>query len=396
MKPSGVGGQAVMEGVMMKHGNDYAVAIRKPNGEMLVEKDTYVSKKEQNALFRLPILRGIVTFIESLVLGMKTLTFSSNVLEEAEELQAGKEKSKKSEAILTAVTILGSIFLAVAIFMLLPFRIVQLFANVITSSIVLAILEGIVRLCIFLGYILAIAQIQDIKRVFMYHGAEHKVINCIEQGQNLTVANVKKQSRYHKRCGTNFVTIVMLISILFFIFIQTETIWLRYVLRILLIPIISGLSYEVILLAGKEESGIASILSKPGIWIQHLTTKEPDHEMIETAICSLEAVFDWKQFQEEQFGKKQKNKTEKEENNNSKSVEEDVVAKESKEKKEPLLTKIQVFESRSEMSATTNQKVVEEDEEEDDVLKSLNQYLNQTKEELEKDTEEKSSKKKRK
>ena len=306
MKPSGVGGQAVMEGVMMRKGSNYAIAVRKPDKEIVVEKGTYVSAKDKYGICRVPIIRGMVTFVESLVLGMKSLTFSSKFFEEEEKEK--KPNTEKTEALITGLTVFFAIILAVGIFMLLPLWLVNLLGGVIQSQAALAVLEGVVRLVIFIGYIVAISQMNDIKRLFMYHGAEHKVINCIEQGKELTYSNIQKQSRYHKRCGTNFTMIVMLISVILFLFIHTENLWLRYVLRILLVPVIAGISYEFIQLAGKSDSGIMNVFSKPGLWLQKLTTREPDSQMIEVAICSLEAVFDWREFLDDGASRRKKNK----------------------------------------------------------------------------------------
>ena len=302
VKPSGIGGQAVLEGVMMKNRDRYAVAVRKPDGEIEVEKGHCQSLRDKYFVCDLPIIRGVVTFVESLVLGMKSLTDSSKYYEDEEEENrqqmddAAKERHEKIE---TTFTVILSIVLAVGIFMVLPFFISELLKSIIKSAKVLAVIEGIIRIILFIGYVFAISFVEDIKRVFMYHGAEHKTINCVEHMLPLTVENVRKQSREHKRCGTSFIFIVLFISIIFFIFIRVDNIWLKVLYRIVLVPVIAGVSYEFIRLAGKSENALVNILSKPGMMLQKLTTKEPDDSMIEVAIASVEAVFDWKKFQED-------------------------------------------------------------------------------------------------
>jgi uncharacterized protein YqhQ len=302
MKPSGIGGQAVIEGVMMKNQDIYATAVRKPDHEIVIEKSTYVSKAKKYKLFKLPVFRGMLAFAESMVIGTKTLTFSSGFYEEAEtkptkvESAFSKVFKDKTESIIMGITFLISILLAVGIFIILPGFIAELLEKLIKSDVILAITEGCIRILIFIAYIVAISQLKDIKRLFMYHGAEHKTINCIEHGLELTVENVKRQSKHHKRCGTSFIFIVLLVSIIFFLFIPTDLQWLRYLIRILLIPAIAGVSYEFIRYAGRSSSFAATILSLPGLWMQRLTTKEPDDDMIEVAIKAVEAVFDWKDF----------------------------------------------------------------------------------------------------
>lgn len=302
MKPSGIGGQAVIEGVMMKNQDEYAVAVRKPDHEIEVKKETYVSFAKKHKIFKLPILRGMLAFVESMKIGMSTLTYSSSFFEAEETKPSRFEKrmnsifKEKTEAVFTGATVCFSVVLAVVLFILLPTFLSQRLSTVIESNILQAAVEGVIRVAIFVGYITLISQMEDIHRVFMYHGAEHKTINCIEHGLELTVENVRGQSRQHKRCGTSFLLIVMFFSILFFMFIQIDVFWLKSVVRILLIPIIAGVSYEFIRLAGRSENKVVNVLSKPGLWLQGLTTREPDDEMIEVAIASVEAVFDWKKF----------------------------------------------------------------------------------------------------
>ena len=310
MRYSGIGGQAVMEGVMMKNRDKYAVAVRKPDHEIVVEVSEYTGIIKNKKIKNIPILRGVFNFIESLVLGMKTLTFSASFFEEeekddrkkqlpAEEQERLDKKEKKKEDAMLGGTVALSIVLAVVIFMLLPYYISALFQKVIQTRWVIALLEGVIRLAIFIGYVGLISMMEDIRRVYMYHGAEHKCINCIEHGMDLTVENVRKSSRLHKRCGTSFLLIVMLISIIFFMFIRVDSPLLKVVVRILLVPVIAGVSYEFIRLAGRSDNAVVNLLSKPGLWLQRLTTKEPDDDMIEVGIASVEAVFDWRTYVEE-------------------------------------------------------------------------------------------------
>lgn len=301
MKPSGIGGQAVIEGVMMKNKNEYAIAVRKPDQQIEVKKEKYISFAEKHKIFKLPILRGMLAFVESMKIGMSTLTYSASFYEDETEptkFEKGMDKifKEKAEDIFTGITVVISVILAVALFILLPTFLSQKLSTVIQSNVVQAILEGVIRIVIFIGYILLISQMKDIKRVFMYHGAEHKTINCIEHGFELTVENVRFQSKQHKRCGTSFLLIVMFFSILFFMFIRIDAFWIKSVVRILLIPVIAGISYEFIRLAGRSENPVIQVLSKPGLWLQELTTREPDDSMIEVAIASVEAVFDWREF----------------------------------------------------------------------------------------------------
>ena len=311
MRYSGIGGQAVMEGVMMKNQEKYAVAVRKPDQEIVVETSTYEGLIKNKKIRNMPILRGVFSFIESLVLGMKTLTFSASFFEEEEDEKSGsrkaekragakkpapteeeqKKKEKRQENVLMGGT--------VAIFMVLPYYISVFFQRFITSQTLLALLEGVIRLTIFIGYVAAISLMPDIKRVYMYHGAEHKCINCIEQGMDLTVENVRKSSRLHKRCGTSFLLIVILISIVFFLFIRVDNRILQLLLRLVLIPVIAGVSYEFIRLAGRSDHMLVNLFSKPGLLLQRITTREPDDSMIEVGIASVEAVFDWKAYVKE-------------------------------------------------------------------------------------------------
>ena len=308
MKKTSIGGQAVMEGVMMKNLDRYAVAVRKPDHEIEVMTDEYKSLGSRYAVLGLPIIRGVVNFGESLYIGLKTLSYSSSFYEE-EDYEPGKVEQfftkifgDKLESVLMGITMVISVILALGIFMVLPFFLTNLMKGFLPSYSIRTLIEGIIRVALFLIYIWLISKMEDIKRVFMYHGAEHKTINCLEHGEDLTPENIKKYSRLHKRCGTSFLLIVMIVSIVVFMFIRVDSLVWKFVLRILLVPVVAGISYEFIRLAGSSESRIVSILSRPGMMLQHLTTKEPDDSMIEVAIASVEAVFDWKKFENEQFG----------------------------------------------------------------------------------------------
>ena len=294
MRYSGIGGQAVMEGVMMKNGSRYAVAVRKPNQEIVIESSEYAGIGKNRKIRNMPIVRGVLNFIESLSLGFRTLSYSASFFEEEEE-KAEKREKKKEDAVMGA-TMAASVVLAVGIFMALPYGLSLLFREAISSQWLLALLEGVIRLLIFLGYVAVISLMPDIRRVYMYHGAEHKCINCIESGMDLTVENVRKSSRLHKRCGTSFLLIVMLVSILFFLFIRVDSGILRLLLRLLLIPVIAGVSYEFIRLTGRSDHVLVNLLSKPGLLLQKITTREPEDDMIAVGIASVEAVFDWKSY----------------------------------------------------------------------------------------------------
>jgi len=308
MKYSGIGGQAVIEGIMMKNKDDYATAVRKPDGQIEVKKEQYVSMTEKVPLFALPFVRGIFSFADSMILGMRTLTFSASFFEDDEDSEPGRFEQwmdrtfgEQVEKVLMSFVMVFSVVMAVVIFMVFPLLIANVCRKVITSETVMAVLEGVIRIAIFVAYIKVISRMEDIRRTFMYHGAEHKCINCIEHGMTLTVDHVRESSRQHKRCGTSFLIIVMLISILFFMVVRVDNVWLRIVSRIVLIPVIAGVSYEFLRLAGRNDSALVNFLSKPGMWMQGLTTKEPDDSMIEVAIAAVEAVFDWRAYLRENF-----------------------------------------------------------------------------------------------
>ena len=304
---------------MMKNQEHYAVAVRKPDGEIVVETAEYSGLNINKKIKNIPVLRGVFNFIEALALGMRTLMFSASFFEEETEngekkaasggengtadrdgkeergSQTEQEKKKHEDAVIGG-TVAVSVILAVAIFMILPYMLSTLFARFVTSQMLLAVIEGVIRLAVFVGYVGVISLMPDIRRVYMYHGAEHKCINCIERGMELTVENVRESSKEHKRCGTSFLLIVMLVSIVFFMFLRVDNGVLRLLLRVLLIPLIAGVAYEFIRLAGRSDNAVVHFLSRPGMWLQRLTTREPEDAMIEVGIASVEAVFDWRSY----------------------------------------------------------------------------------------------------
>lgn len=310
----GIGGQAVLEGIMMKNKNQYAVAVRKPDKDIEVKVDTYKSFSEGKKILSLPFIRGVFNFADSMILGIKTLMYSSEFYEEEEEVTADTKTDKavksvfkdKAEDFLMGLTVVLSVIFSVALFIVLPYFISELLKNSfsIHSNAVLSIVEGVVRIMVFLAYIILISHMNDIKRTYMYHGAEHKCINCIEDGKELNVDNVRSSSRLHRRCGTSFLFLVMVISIIAFIMVsmilpEDASKLVKVIVRLVLIPVIAGVSYEVLRIAGKNDSPIVRMVSAPGMCLQKLTTKEPDDSMIEVAIKAVEAVFDWEQYLEE-------------------------------------------------------------------------------------------------
>ena len=305
---SGIGGQAVLEGVMMKNKEKYAVAVRKSDGEIEVEVETYQGLAHGSKFKELPFIRGIFNFLDSLILGTRALNYSASFYEEEEgkETKFDKAMDKMSggngEKLLSGIVTVISIMLAVGIFIVLPYFISSLFDSFIRNRSLMAIIEGVIRIALFLLYVWGISAMKDIRRLYQYHGAEHKCINCIEKGRPLTVHNVMRSSRLHKRCGTSFIFFVMLVSIVLFFFIQVDNVAEKVILRILLMPVVAGISYEIIRLAGRTDNVFIKILSAPGMWIQRMTTREPDESMAEVAIASVEAVFDWKKYLQDTFG----------------------------------------------------------------------------------------------
>lgn len=316
MKSSNIGGQAVMEGIMMRHKDVYSVAVRKPDKEIEVKVEDYKSVVNCKSLQKLPILRGVFNFIDSLVVGTKCLMYSATFFEDEEDLKEREKleseekekelaKKEKADKALMTGTVILSVVLSVGLFIVLPYLLASLLRNIGVSETGVTLAEAGVRIVLFLSYMLLISKMQDIQRVFMYHGAEHKCINCVEHGLPLNVENVMKSSRFHKRCGTSFLFFVIIISIIFFLgffaVVPIKTLWLRVLVRILLVPVIAGISYEVIRLAGNSDNAVVSFFSKPGMALQKLTTKEPTPDMAEVAIQVVEAVFDWKAYLKENF-----------------------------------------------------------------------------------------------
>lgn len=311
MKSSNIGGQAVLEGVMMKNRDRYSVAVRKPDHEIEVVTGEYKGIAEGHKILSLPFLRGIFNFADSMILGVKTLNYSADIYvedgdepEETSKMDEFLEKhlGEKGQNVIVGITMVFAVLLAVGIFLILPYYISAFFRKFISSYTALAAVEGAIRLAIFVAYVLLISLMKDIRRVFCYHGAEHKCINCVEHGLPLTVENVMKSSKQHKRCGTSFMLFVMVLSIFFFMFIRVDAPALRVLCRLLLLPVIAGVSYEFLKLAGRSDNKAINALSRPGLWLQNLTTREPDEEMVEVAIRAVEAVFDWKAYLNENFG----------------------------------------------------------------------------------------------
>lgn len=315
MKSSNIGGQAVMEGIMMRHKDKYSIAVRRPDKEIELKTEEYKCIFGKAKFLKYPLIRGVVSFVDSLVTGTKCLMYSAEIAgdeedeEEAqkmaalseEERAAKKAKEDRLFKLLLYVTVAVSIVVSIAAFMLLPYALASLFRKIGASEFVVTIAEAFVKLALFMGYMILISRMKDIQRTFMYHGAEHKCINCIEKGKPLTVQNVKRCSRIHKRCGTSFMFFVIFVSVILFFFIRVDNMFYKVLLRIALIPVIAGISYEIIRLAGRTENWFLNAISAPGMLLQKLTTKEPDESMIEVAIKAVEAVFDWKAYIKENF-----------------------------------------------------------------------------------------------
>lgn len=303
---SGIGGQAVLEGIMMRNKNKYSVAVR-TEGEINCQVGQRKPITERTVFARIPFVRGIFMLIDSLVLGIRALTYSSQFVEEEEvepdkfENWLNKKFGERAEKVIIGFTIAISIILAIALFMILPLFIADVMERNISwvTKQRVPIIEGVLKVIIFIIYLMLTALIKDIRRTYMYHGAEHKCINCVETGHELNVENVRRSSRFHKRCGTSFLFVIILISIIIFLLVRPEAIWLRYLIRILLLPVIAGLSYEFIKYAGSKDNLFVTICSKPGLWMQRITTREPSDDMIEVAIEATEAVFDWQTYLED-------------------------------------------------------------------------------------------------
>jgi uncharacterized protein YqhQ len=300
MKNVDVGGQAIIEGVMMKKQDTYAIAVRKPDKEIILEKRIFKSFSKRNKILGLPIIRGAVAFVESLVMGMKILTYSAEFFEvdgdqepsKFEKKLENKFGKKKMDDVLIFISVTLASILSIGLFILLPLGISQLLKPLLDSTRLINLVDGIIRILILFGYIYLISFMKDIQRVFQYHGAEHKSIHCLENEEELTIENVKKQSRLHKRCGTNFLFIVVIISVLVLTMFNVDTFFLRLGVRLLMLPFIAGLSYEVIKLLGKNDNVLADIVSFPGLCLQKITTQEPDDEQIEVAIAALKGALE--------------------------------------------------------------------------------------------------------
>ena len=316
MRSSNIGGQAVMEGIMMRHKDKYSIAVRRPDQEIELKVEDYKCIFGNHAFLKKPIIRGVVSFVDSLVVGTKCLMYSAEIAGDEEDEETARKNEQLTEAERSAkkakedkqfkwllyITVAVSMVVSVAAFMFLPYVLASLIRGAGASEFMVTVVEAFVKLALFMGYMFLISRMKDIQRTFMYHGAEHKCINCVEHGLPLTVENVLKSSRLHKRCGTSFLFLVMLVSIVLFFFIQVDNVAEKVILRILLMPVVAGISYEIIRLAGRTDNVFIKILSAPGMWIQRMTTREPDESMAEVAIASVEAVFDWKKYLQDTFG----------------------------------------------------------------------------------------------
>lgn len=299
---SGIGGQAVLEGIMMKNSEKYAVAVRKPNGEISVELENYQGVMHGSKIKEIPFVRGIFNFIDSMILGMRVLNYSASFYEEDSSGKTDKANGGSGEKLLNALVTVFALVMAVGIFVVLPYFLASLLKGYVRNESLMAIIEGAIRILIFILYVWGISAMKDIRRLYRYHGAEHKCINCIEKGRPLTIHNVMRSSRLHRRCGTSFLFFVFFVSIILFFFIQVDNVAQKVILRILLMPVVAGISYEIIRLAGRSNNILVRILSAPGMLIQRLTTKEPDESMAEVAIAAVETVFDWRQYLYDNFG----------------------------------------------------------------------------------------------
>ena len=304
---SGIGGQAVLNGIMMKNKNEYSIAVRTENKDIVVEKNNYTMFQEKYNILGLPFIRGVFSMIDSLIIGTKTLTRSAELAGDVEYEPTKFEKwldkvfGDKAMNVVMGLTTVVSFIFALGIFMLLPAGLGYLFKLFVKNEFFISLFEGLIRIVIFITYIKLVSLMPEIRETFEYHGSEHKCINCIENGWDLNVQNVMKASKEHKRCGTSFLVYVMIISILLFMFIPTVNIYQRLISRILLVPVIAGISYEVLRLMGRFDNKCVDILSRPGMWMQGLTTREPNEQQVEVAIKAVEEVFNWKEFKEQNF-----------------------------------------------------------------------------------------------
>ncbi|MBQ7059207.1 MAG: DUF1385 domain-containing protein [Firmicutes bacterium] len=298
-KPS-IGGQAVMEGVMMNGEHHYTVAVRAQDKTIRTKIFDRKSVLDQHKYLNIPIIRGVIRFVESLVIGFKTLDYSADVYMEEEEKQKkearsalGKFWNKNGDSILSGLSMVLAVVLAVFLFVFVPVRLAKwVMIDLLGIPSLLGLFEGLIRMGMFLLYIVLISRVKDIRRTFEYHGAEHKTINCFEADLPLTVENVRKMSRFNRRCGTSFLFLIMFISILVFSLIRITEPVMRFVIHLAMVPVIAGLSYEVLKFSARSRSRIIGALVAPGLWIQRLTTREPDDEEMEVAIASVKRLFE--------------------------------------------------------------------------------------------------------
>ena len=291
-----IGGQAVIEGVMMRGPREMAIAVRKPDGEIEVDKKPVNVLAMRYKIFKLPIIRGVISFFESMVTGVRSLMYSAEFFDIEEEQPSKfdqfleRKLGDKLKNVVIYSSVAFAVIFSVLLFFMLPAYVTGLLRKVIDNHTLIITLEGLVRILIFLAYLILVSRMEDIQRVFMYHGAEHKSIHCYEHGEELTVENVKQHTRLHPRCGTSFLLIVMIISIFVFLFIRSDNTVLRLVYRLLLLPVVAGISYEIIKVAGRHDNKFTRAISKPGMLLQYMTTREPDDSQLEVSIASLKAV----------------------------------------------------------------------------------------------------------
>jgi uncharacterized protein YqhQ len=301
-KYSAVGGQAIIEGVMMKGPNDVAIAVRKPDGEITIKMEK-PSKIEKSFLLKIPVLRGSIALIASMIVGVKALSYSAEFYAEMEEGYEAKGFEKwiydklgdKAEDVMVAFSMVFALIMAFSLFGVLPTVIINMLKNFVENAKILSFFEGALKILMFITYILVISRMKDVRRVFEYHGAEHKVIHCLESGEELTVENARKFTTLHPRCGTSFLLIVFVISIIIFSFVSWSSLIVRIALKMILLPLVAGLSYEIIKWAGKSDSTLVKIISYPGLMMQKLTTKEPDDAQLEVALKAMMAVIEAKE-----------------------------------------------------------------------------------------------------
>ncbi len=296
-----IGGQAVIEGIMMRGPKEIATVVRKSDGSIVMDKKQINSFVAKYKLNKIPIVRGVVAFVESLVTGMKCLMFSADQMDLEEddesykpskfELWLEEKLGDKIKDVAIYFSVVIAIIFSIGLFMLLPNLLATVVEKLITDNkVILNFAEGIIRMSIFLGYMLLISKMKDIQRVFQYHGAEHKTIATYESGEELTVENARHHSRLHPRCGTSFLLIVMVVSIITFSFLRWGALWQNILMRLALMPVVAGVSYEIIKFAGKSKNGFVRLLTLPGLWLQKITTREPDSSQLEVAILAIKEV----------------------------------------------------------------------------------------------------------